>query len=47
MEAIRSCLPEVVDFIALHLKSETDPIAKYQALQAAIKAHKDYVLLVI
>ena len=43
-ETIRTCLPEIVDFAKLHLESEVhDPAAKLKALQAAMKAHKDYV----
>jgi hypothetical protein len=43
-ETIRTCLPEIVDFAKLHLGSEDhDPATKFKALQAAMKAHKDYV----
>ena len=46
-ETIRTCLPEVVDFANLHLQSSSDPSpSKYNALQSAMKAHKDYVQLV-
>ena len=45
-ETIRSCLPEIVDFATLHLKSNQGSQAKYKALQTAIKAHKDYVQMV-
>ena len=43
-ETIRTCLQEIVDFAKLHLSSgDHEPAAKYKALQAAMKAHKDYV----
>lgn len=43
-ETIRTCLPEIVDFAKLHLNYEGYELAAtYKALQAAMKAHKDYV----
>lgn len=46
-ETIRSCLPEIVDFANLNLKTNQSLQAKYKALQTAITAHKDYVQMVI
>ena len=45
-ETIRTCLPEIVNFAVDLLNSEKKSPLQYQALQLAMKAHKDYVLSV-
>lgn len=46
-DTIRTCLPEVVDFVSIHLRKDIqDSLVKYKALKAAITAHKDYVFMV-
>jgi len=46
-ETIRTCLPEIVNFAVDLLNSEKKSPLQYQALQLAMKAHKDYVLSAI
>jgi len=46
-ETIRTCLPEIVDFAADLLNSKGKSPHHYNALQSAMKAHKEYVLAAI